>query len=209
MIYLPPHFSVVDRAAVRDLVRAHPLATLISATPDEPLVTHAPLLLDESAEPWTLLGHVARANPHWQAWEDGRSVTAIFHGGDAYISPSLYGTLKAVPTWNYAVVHLRGPVTLLHDSEAKERVLKVLIDRHDPPYHPQWNQLDAAYREGMKSGIVAFELAVERVEAKFKLSQNRPAADRERVRAAMHAGGGRSLELAGWMDRLVPRAVDG
>jgi transcriptional regulator len=203
MLYTPSHFAVDDPAATRALLRAHPLATLITPA-EEPIVTHAPLLLDDHASPWLLHGHVAHANPHWQAWRDGDAVTAVFHGGDAYVSPSLYGTRQAVPTWNYAVVHVRGRITVLHDSGAKEHVLKALIDAHDAPYHAQWDGLDQRYREGMKQGIVAFTIAVERIEAKFKLSQNRPAADRERVLQAMAAGDGRARELADLMQRLAP-----
>lgn len=203
MLYNPPHFTVDDAAAAAALMRAHPLATLVSVHDGEPQVTHAPLLLDDTAEPWRLLGHVARANPHWQAWTEGAALLAIFHGPDAYISPALYDTLKAVPTWNYAVVHVQGRVTPLHDSGAKEDVLKRLIDAHDQPYHQQWNELDETFREGMKKGIVAFALAVERIDAKFKLSQNRAPAERERVRQAMAVGAG-TRELADWMRRLQP-----
>jgi transcriptional regulator len=145
---------------------------------------------------------VARANPHWQAWHDGDHLFAIFNGGDAYVSPRLYSVRKAVPTWNYAVVHVRGTVAVTHDSESKERVLKALIDAHDPPYHEQWNELDLAFREGMKEGIVAFTITIDRLEAKFKLSQNRPRDDRERVRSAMLAGGDKGRELAAWMQQL-------
>jgi len=196
MLYTPTHFNANPTLAAR-LIRANPLATLISAA-DEPMITHAPLVLDDRTEPWRLLGHVARANPHWQAWEKDPIVVAVFHGGDAYVSPSLYSTRKAVPTWNYAVAHLRGSLKLIHDSEAKERVLKALIEQHDRAYHAQWDALEADFRESMKSGIVAFEIEVERVDAKFKLSQNRPADDRVRVLHAMEQGDAKSRVLAEW-----------
>ena len=161
-------------------------------------MTHLPLVLAEEGESWRLLGHVARANPHWQAWEQTPSVIAIFHGGDAYISPALYTARKAVPTWNYAVVHLHGRVEPTHDSARKEDVLKALIAQHDPPYRAQWDELDEEFREGMKRGIVAFSIAVERVDAKFKLSQNRPVEDRARVLQAMDEGAERARVLANW-----------
>jgi transcriptional regulator len=202
MLYTPAHFALRQRELAGALMHAHPLATLITPMADEPFVTHAPLLLDDHADPWQLHGHVARANPHWQAWHDGDHLFAIFHGGDAYVSPRLYSARKAVPTWNYAVVHVRGTVAIKHDSESKEAVLKTLIDAHDPPYHERWNELDHAFREGMKEGIVAFTITIDRVEAKFKLSQNRPLDDRERVRTAMLAGGDKGRELAAWMQQL-------
>jgi transcriptional regulator len=112
-----------------------------------------------------------------------------------------------VPTWNYAVVHAQGVVELWHDSERKEQVLKALIDRHDSAYRSQWDELDNTYREGMKSGIVAFTIAVERVDAKFKLSQNRAAEDRARVLQAMRAGGDKEQALARWTGQINGEAV--
>jgi transcriptional regulator len=206
MLYTPEHFALHERALAADLVRANPFATLLAWGDGEPMITHAPLLLEATDGDWRLLGHVARANPHWQAWAARPQVLAIFHGGDAYVAPALYETRRAVPTWNYAVVHVHGRATLLHDADAKERVLKALIDHHDGAYRVQWDELDLDYREGMKRGIVAMEIAVERVEAKFKVSQNRPAADRARV-AAVHAqGDDKARALAAWMRRL---GVDG
>lgn len=207
MLYTPTHFAVQDRALAAALMRAHPFAMLVTQGDDEPIVSHVPLLLVEEGDAWRLLGHVARANPHWEAWRARSRVLAVFHGGDAYISPALYSTRKAVPTWNYAVVHAQGAVELWHDSEHKEQVLKALIDRHDAGYRSQWDELDSAYREGMKGGIVAFEIAVERLEAKFKLSQNRPADDRARVLQAMRAGGDKEQALARWTEQIYGDAV--
>ena len=207
MLYTPTHFAVQDRALAAALMRAHPFATLVTPGADEPLVSHVPLLLIEEGDAWRLLGHVARANPHWETWRERSRVLAVFHGGDAYISPALYATRKAVPTWNYAVVHALGVVELWHDSENKEQVLKALIDRHDGAYRSQWDELDSAYREGMKGGIVAFAIAVERLDAKFKLSQNRPADDRARVLQAMQDGGDKEQALARWTEQISGEAV--
>jgi transcriptional regulator len=210
MLYTPEHFVLREHALAAAVVREAPFATLLAFGGAEPVVTHLPLLLDDAAQPWRLLGHVAHGNPQWSAWQTDARAIAIFHGGDAYISPALYTTRRAVPTWNYVVVHLHGRVALLHDADAKERVLKALIDRHDEAYRAQWDELDLAWREGMKRGIVALEIVVERVEAKFKLSQNRPAEDRARVNAAMAAGDARAQALAAWSARLAePSAHDG
>jgi transcriptional regulator len=197
MLYTPTHFNASPALAAQ-LVRANPLATLITSA-DEPIITHAPLVLDDGSEQWRLLGHVARANPHWQAWEKVPIVVAVFQGGDAYVSPSLYSARKAVPTWNYAVVHVRGGLKLIHGSEGKERVLKALIEQHDRPYHAQWDALEPDFRESMKSGIVAFEIEAERIDVKFKLSQNRPADDRARVLQAMTDGDDKARALVQWM----------
>jgi len=203
MLYTPTHFAVAERAAAAELVGANPLATLVTQGPEEPIVSHVPLLLVEEPDSWQLIGHVARANPHWEEWQQNSRVVAVFHGGDAYVSPRLYSTRKAVPTWNYAVVHVHGSIEAAHDSENKERVLKSLIDRHDAAYRIQWDELDPTYREGMKGGIVAFSIRVERVDAKFKLSQNRPEADRARVLQAMQSGNDKERMLADWTLRLA------
>jgi transcriptional regulator len=205
MLYQPPHFAVAERAAALDLMRRHPLATLVSgAVESEPMVSHAPLIAHADGERLVLHGHLARPNPQWKPWQDGDSVLAIFHGPDAYVSPFCYTTREAVPTWNYAVVHALGRITPLHDSAAKERVLKALIDAHDRPYHARWDELDVEWREKMKGGIVAFEILVSRLDVKFKVSQNRSLADRQGVLQAMERGDERGRGLAAWMRRLMP-----
>ena len=207
MLYQPPHFAIAERSVALELMRRHPLATIVSAGEgDEPLVSHAPLLAEQRGDDLVLLGHLARPNPQWKQWKDDATVLAIFQGGDGYVSPSCYEAEQAVPTWNYAVVHAAGCVTLSHDSEGKERVLKALIDAHDPPYRARWDELDLEWREKMKGGIVAFELAVARLDVKFKVSQNRSAADRSGVLRAMQDGDPRARELAEWMQRVMPPA---
>jgi transcriptional regulator len=201
MLYTPAHFSVEDRAVALALMREHPLAVIVSGG-DEPFVSHVPVVIVQEGEALQLLGHVARANPHWRQWKGGQRLIAIFQGPDAYISPFHYESRESVPTWNYAVVHAQGSLTVLDTSEAKEVVLKHLIDRHDPPYRERWDELDAGYRERMKAAIVAFRIDVDRIDAKFKLSQNRSAADRAGVLAAMRQGGPKEIELARWMQQL-------
>lgn len=205
MLYQPPHFAVGDRGLALELMRRHPFATLVSALAGaEPQVSHLPLMVRTEGERLLLCGHLARPNPQWKQWSDGDPVLAIFHGPDAYVSPFWYEAREAVPTWNYAVVHALGNVTLLQDSDAKEAVLKALIGEHDAPYRERWNELDIEWRERMKAGIVAFDIAVSRLDVKFKVSQNRSDADRAAVMNALQGGGARAQELAGWMQRLQP-----
>lgn len=207
MLYQPPHFSVGERDIALELMRRHPLATLVSGTEGgEPVVSHAPLLARVDGERLVLHGHLAKPNPQWKPWREGDRILAIFHGPDAYVSPFCYAAKEAVPTWNYAVVHAVGAVALGHGSDAKERVLKALIDAHDVPYRARWDELDVEWREKMKGGIVAFELAVTRLDVKFKVSQNRNEADRAGVLRAMQNGDPRARELAEWMQRLMPPA---
>jgi transcriptional regulator len=207
MLYQPRHFAVAERDVALALMRRHPLATLLSGTDGgEPSVSHVPLLASADGERLVLHGHLAKPNPQWKQWKDGDSLLAIFHGPDAYVSPFFYEAKQAVPTWNYAVVHALGTVTLAHDSDAKERVLKALIDAHDAPYRERWDELDVEWREKMKGGIVAFDIDVTRLDVKFKVSQNRSEADRSGVLRAMQNGDARAQELAEWMQRVMPPA---
>jgi transcriptional regulator len=201
-LYQPAHFAVGERSALIALMRAHPLATLVSVAGGEPQFTHLPLEVEDTDAGMRLLGHVARANPHWSSWGEGSGVTAIFHGPDAYVSPRCYTVREAVPTWNYIVVHVRGRIAVTHDTQQKECILKALIDRHDPPYRAQWDALGEAYRERMKRGIVGLTIDVERLDGKFKLSQNRTPEDRAGVLAALEAAAAAAPSLADWMRRL-------
>ena len=202
--YRPRHFNVAEHAHALEVMRAHPLATLVSVRDGEPQCSHVPLVARETESGIVLLGHVAKANAHWQHWEGDASVTAIFQGPDTYISPSLYVTRETVPTWNYIVVHAHGTPTITHDTLAKERILKALIDEHDPPYRARWDaELSEEFRERQKAHIVGFEIRVTRLEAKFKISQNRLPADRAGVLAAMQAGNPDARELGAWMQRLA------
>lgn len=200
--YKPPHFLVEDEGTLLALMREHPLATVLSVAGGEPVFSHLPLEVEQGNERLRLLGHVARANPHWKLWSDGAAVTAIFRGPDAYVSPQWYSTREAVPTWNYVVVHAHGGITVTHDSDDKERILKALIDRHDPAYHAQWDELSREYREQMKRGIVGVTIAVARLEGKFKLSQNRTAGDRRRVLEGLDDACTPARSVAEWMRRL-------
>ena len=212
-LYQPPHFArnaPEQRKDALAVMRTHPFATLVSVVDGAPMMSHAPLEVEpksdgkgeENGDALTLLGHFAAPNPHAKVFVDGAAVTAIFHGPDAYVSPSWYRQREAVPTWNYVVVHARGRVRRIDDSDGKERVLKALIDRHDLAYHAQWDALPLEFREKMKRGIVAFEIAVDALAAKFKLSQNRSAEDRAGVHAAMAGGDPRARALADWMRNL-------
>jgi transcriptional regulator len=206
--YQPQHFIVEDRDILLDAMRAHPFATLVSASDAEVDATHLPLVVERKEGGLRLLGHVARANPHWSRWRAGQLATAIFHGPNAYVAPAWYGARAAVPTWNYIAVHARGRIEVTHDSADKEGILKALIDRHDPAYRLQWDELDDGFREKMKGAIVGLSIAVEQLEGKFKLSQNRVPADQYAVRRAHADGDPGARELADWMQRLGIGSAD-
>lgn len=190
-LYIPEHFRCGDFDAQVDFVKRNGFADLISASSTGELqVSHVPLLPRvEAPGRLRLLGHVARANPHWEMLESAASVLAVFWGPHAYVSPGWYANHPSVPTWNYAVVHARGRARLVDEAELHETLLELSAayeaGRPDP-----WrmSELPAAYVDSMLKHIVGFEVEVEKLEAKFKLSQNRPA-EVPRVIAALEAEG--------------------
>jgi transcriptional regulator len=180
-LYIPEFNRLKDSAVALDFMRANPFAIVVSAGGGAPFATHIPVLANEAAGRILLRGHVARANPHWKMLEQERETLIIFHGPHAYISPSLYGSRESVPTWNYAAVHAYGRARAFSDTEPLTEVLLQTIAVFDQAYLDQWRGLNENYRAKMLSQIVGFEIAVERLEAKFKLSQNRPTADQARI----------------------------
>ena len=180
-MYIPEFNRLKDTAAALRFMRANPFAIVVSSGDGTPFATHIPVLVSESAGGILLRGHVARANPHWKMLEQERVTLAIFHGPHAYISPSLYGSRESVPTWNYAAVHAYGHARVFHEAEPLTDVLLGTIGQFDQSYLDQWRGLNEKYRAKMLAEIVGFEIPVERMEAKFKLSQNRPKGDQARV----------------------------
>ena len=187
-VYRPRSFAPRDRAQTLRLIAEHPFATLITPGDPEPYLTHLPLELAADRGPaGTLLGHMARANPHWRHFGNGSSI-AVFNGPHAYVSPSWYAEpATAVPTWNYAVAHVHGTAELM-DEDEKRALLGDLVARYEGSRSRPWRlQLEGAALEAMLGAIVGFRLRIERIDAKFKLSQNRSVEDRERVIGALHA----------------------
>ena len=186
-LYTPAHFEAADRAATARLMHDHPFATLVTPAAPEPLVSHLPLLFVPGCEPHgMLLGHMARANPHWRNAGAAESI-AIFHGPHAYVSPSWYGEpAKAVPTWNYAVVHASGMLETLADPVETRRILDALVHRFEAHRDPPWQfAMAERERDALVNAIVGFRMRIRRISAKLKLSQNRPATDQVRVAAAL------------------------
>lgn len=193
-MYRPLHFDERRPEALRGLVRAHPLATVVLHTDDGLVANHVPL-------EWigdTLHGHVARGNE--LAHLDGAAVLASFHGPQGYVSPNWYPskqeTGREVPTWNYAVVHVHGRLRVIDDAAWLRRLLDTLTDRHEASEPHPWSVSDApeAHVEKMLHAIVGIEIAIERVEGKFKLSQNHPKANRVGVIAGLHRRDGHGDE---------------
>jgi len=184
-MYIPEFNRVRDHADIVSFVQANPFAILVSASDSGPFATHIPILIRESENQMTLHGHMARANPHWEILQKGQESLAIFHGPHAYISPSLYESRESVPTWNYAAVHVYGKATIVTEPERLLDETRDIINRFDPAYYAQWNSLSDKFRNGMLKHIVGFEMVATRIEAKFKISQNRSKADQSSVIASL------------------------
>ncbi|QHE76561.1 FMN-binding negative transcriptional regulator [Hydrogenophaga sp. PBL-H3] len=205
-MYLPPQFAAKDPTIALELIRAYPFASLIS-TDDEglPFVTPLPLHLVEEDEAGggglTLLGHVARPNPHAGYLRQRATALAVFQGPQAYMTPRVYPDLTRVPTWSYLAVHAKVQATFIESFDDKDRLLKHLIHDHDPAYDPQWRALPEDYQHKMMGGIHAFELRVVDLQCKVKLNQHRPESHAAMV-AAYEAGNDNERALAGWMRRL-------
>jgi transcriptional regulator len=186
-VYVPKHFAGNERAEIARLLHDHPFATLITPAAPEPLVSHVPLLHVADCEPHgTLFGHFARANPHCKEGPGAESI-AIFHGPHAYVSPSWYTEpASAVPTWNYAVVHAHGTMQLAADAAETRAVLDLMIHRFESTRAAPWQLgLDPPRFDAMVNAIVGFRIRIKRIDAKFKMSQNRSHDDRVRVAAAL------------------------
>ncbi|WP_112247903.1 FMN-binding negative transcriptional regulator [Kribbella monticola] len=178
-MYVPSHFAA-DDAVVQDLLTNHGAANLITSTTDGLLATFLPLVYD--ADAGALLGHVARNNPQWKTPVLGEAL-AIVAGPDAYISPSSYASKaehgRVVPTWNYVTAHVYGDLVIHDDVAWLDHLVRRLTTKHESRHAAPWSVDDApaAYVAGQLRAIVGLELRITRIEAKAKLSQNRPTAD--------------------------------
>jgi transcriptional regulator len=190
-MYVPSAFAPADDA-VHELLARHRAADLVTVGPGGLTATMLPFLFD--ARRRTLRGHLARNNDHWRT-VDGASALVIVRGPDAYISPSWYATKaehgRVVPTWNYVTAHVHGVVTVHDDPAWVGDLVRELTDRHEAGRATPWSVDDAPpkFYAGQLRAIVGVEMAIERIEAKFKLSQNRPAADVDGVIEGLRAAG--------------------
>jgi transcriptional regulator len=180
-VYIPEFNRQEDRSATLAFMRANPFAILVSNAEGIPFATHLPLLVDDVGDHLVVKGHMAKANAHWKSMKKGEESLVIFHGPHAYISPSLYEIRESVPTWNYAAIHVYGQPTLFSDEERLRETLHQMINTFDSSYMRQWSELSDEYRSRMMKHIVGFEIKAKRLEAKFKLSQNRTRGEQTQV----------------------------
>jgi transcriptional regulator len=191
-MYQPPHFREDDPAVQHALIRAHPLGLLISAGPDGPTANAIPFLLDESVPPkGRLLCHMAKANGQWREIAAGAPVLVVFQGAEAYITPSWYAakaeTGKVVPTWNYAIVQVRGTARVIDDADWLRGQVARLTAEHEGKRPAPWAVDDAPepFVQAQIKGIIGVEIDISEIVGKWKASQNRPAADIARVAQAL------------------------
>ncbi len=206
-MYTPKFNQVTDRDLLIEAMRAYSFAILFGPQTDAdgksiPVATHLPLVVRDEGPHGVLEGHFARANQHWQALA-GRETLVVFPGPHSYVSPSLYEDELSVPTWNYVAIHAYGTLSLVDDEAAKAALLTDLIAANEPAYAEQWHSLPDGYRRTMLGNIMGFRIPIERIEGKFKLSQNRKEQERRNVQAAHAAGGDDQRALAAWMARLI------
>ncbi|MBT8207042.1 MAG: FMN-binding negative transcriptional regulator [Acidimicrobiia bacterium] len=205
-MYLPPYFAEDDREILYSVIRENNFGVLVTTVDGAPLATHLPFLLEGD----TLVAHMARANPQWEAFDSGAEVLCIFHGPHGYISPNWYVSKKAVPTWNYVAVHVYGTPSIIDDPAAALAMQERLVAEHEAGSPKPWTMdgLPDGYVEGQMRAIVNFEIPIARIEGKFKLNQNRKPEDRAGVitalRASPRAG---DQELADLMEGREPESA--
>ena len=195
-MYVPRHFAETRVEVLHELIRRHPLGTLVVAAPDGLVASHVPFEISPEPAPFgTLRCHVARANPIWQQIDPDKPVLVVFQGEQAYVSPSWYAAKqengKVVPTWNYAAVHAYGSAKAVQDAAWLRRMVEDLTSRHEQGRADPWHVSDAPadYVEKLLGAIVGVEIPVTRMLGKWKFSQNRSTADRQGVISGLERDG--------------------
>ena len=184
-MYIPTPFEVTDSAKLHDFIEAYAFCTLVSAADKSLTGSHLPMLLDrDRGKHGTLVGHVAKTNPHWREFDGAAESMAIFAGPHAYISPNWYAKKPAVPTWNYAVVHAYGRPRVIEDTTTVSALLDRMVARFESGLAKPWTGSAAEEvetKQRLMPAIVAFEMPIDRIEGKFKLGQNRSPEDQARM----------------------------
>ena len=201
-MYVSHFYREEDLKRVADFVREHDFATLVLSQDGVPVASH--LLMDFETSPdgtWLVSGHMARANKLWRAFDSAKEVLLIFGGPNTYISPTWYNHLN-VPTWNYIAVHLYGAPRVIDGGPELEDILSRLIKRYETQSNYRMETLPADFREKEMRGTVGFQVKVTRVEANFKLSQNRSDEDHANVIQQLEVRGDEhSLAIANEMKK--------
>ena len=201
-MYVPRHFAEERIDVLHHAIEQTGLATLVSVGANGLIASHLPMVLDRGSGAYgSLYGHVARGNPHWRDFDASVQALVIFLGPDAYISPNWYATKaehgRVVPTWNYLTVHAYGTLRTYDDPVRLRAHVERLTQRHESNRPDPWQVSDAPeeFIDGLLKGIVGLEVPIERIEGKWKMSQNRPEVDKLGAIAALEASGGAAEQV--------------
>ena len=185
-MYSPPYNRIEERRELLQFMRANNFAILVTATGGTPIASHLPVVVADSQAGIVIHSHMAKNNPQWQEFFDDE-VMIVFFGPHAYVSPRWYEDQERVPTWNYAAVHAYGKVKPTGERKAKHAAQRALVAQLDPQWLPQFDALRPEYVENMLDGIVTFDIAVTRIETRWKLSQNRGRREQELIAAQLES----------------------
>ncbi|MFD5683455.1 FMN-binding negative transcriptional regulator [Streptomyces bacillaris] len=211
-MYVPSIYQAEDRAWLRHVVERYPLATVITNGPQAPYATHVPVIPAPDTTSWndgpegaTLLGHMNRANSHWGSLTDGTHAQLVFTGPNGYVSPTVYETSPAAPTWNFVSVHLRGRLRPISDFEETLEVVQLTVEAYEKNFGDGW-EMDSSleYFRNIGPAVGGFRFDVESADGMFKLSQEKHPETRRRI--ADRFGGrrsGRATELAFFMRQFT------
>jgi transcriptional regulator len=183
-MYSPSYNRLEDRRELLEFMRANSFAVLVTGTGGTLHASHLPVQVREAGDRIVLDMHMAKNNPQWQEFFDDE-VMVVFSGPHAYVSPRWYEEQERVPTWNYAAAHVYGIAKVIADQKLKHENQRRLVEILDPQWLPKFDALRPAYVEMMLEGIVNFEVAVTRVETRWKLSQNRSRREQELIAAEL------------------------
>ena len=200
-MYIPPAFKIDDDATLRTFIERNSFAIVVTESDSGLFASHLPILLTDNNGALSLSGHMAIANPQWRHFESGKEVLCVFSGPHSYVSPSWYQTAPAVPTWNYAAVHVYGRPGVVSDPNQLAAILDETIRRYEGGNAGEYGRsLPPEYRARMMAGIVGFQIEISRIEGKFKLGQNRSPEDLGGVFNALHSSNDpEARKLAGFM----------
>jgi transcriptional regulator len=202
-MYVPASFAQTDLSTLHDFIQTYSFATLVSHDGSAPFASQLPFLLDRTAgTSGRLISHMARANPQWRH-AAGQSVRVLFQGPHAYVSPAWYQAMNVVPTWNYVTVQAVGTLRLVDQPEQILDIVRRTVEQYESGRDNSWSleMPEARFVETLLSSIVGLEIDIDRLEGKWKLSQNHPTERREKVIAALRQNGDAdSLAIAGLME---------
>ncbi len=182
-MYSPKHYKEDRLDLVHEILRNFSFATLVSIKDNEPVISHLPVIFDSNRN--VLISHCARANPHWRLFNQNSPVKVLFIGPHAYISPAWYKPDPSnVPTWNYVAVHISGVAQVIDDEEQAWILMNQFVQHYEDYYKTGWSlpaEPNEALKRDLQKGIVVFEISIDQVDSKFKLSQKQDVEDRASV----------------------------